>query len=371
MLPALIFGIAVTLILSLTVLFYCLDMSKSTPAGADTSSALSDKSDGSTSAATDTDEPDNTDEPSPPDTEPHSDGAEKQAELDAFSAELSDWIEKNTPLYYKDAETDESGEEISPASSYRPRVAFYYRDITSGFEMKYMEDSVFFAASVIKEPYVLWLLRRIEEEEKNGLPDAKYNVENVFVYTEDKYKPGSGVIQASEFGTEYTYLDLMRLTVTQSDNIAFAELRRIFGMSGFNEYMNENGIVNPPRKLYSVSASDAAKYMCLTYEYFSEETKYSALLRQWMLATNHRIMIPSAVKPTAAANKYGWDSGAYHDTAIVFDENPYVLVILTELDHGTAADNAFIRSLAGKINEIHKTVFDAAEQTASATRHIQ
>ena len=283
---------------------------------------------------------------------------ERNELLKSFYSELSFWIESDSPIYQKEAGTDEEGNVIAPAESFKPPVAFYYMDIESGNIMEYNSEYVFYTASVIKAPYVLWTLKEIEKAEEEGdVKGTKFDVDNAFIYTEDKFKEGSGIIQKSEFGTAYTYYDLLKLTIMHSDNIAFAELRDIFGRKGFNAFSESIGVENPQKKLYSANAREMGAYLLEIYKYFESGGKYAEALKNWMLGTNHRIMIPSAVKPTKAANKYGWDIDAYHDMAIVFDEHPYLLVIMTELGNGTKADNVFIRELASKINEIHISTY--------------
>lgn len=279
--------------------------------------------------------------------------------LKSFYEELSFWIESESPTYHKEEETDADGNEIAPSESFKPTVAFYYMDIESGNIMEYNSEYVFYTASIIKAPYVLWTLKAIENAELEGdVKGTKFDVDNIFIYTEDKFKSGSGIIQNSEFETAYTYYDLLKLTITHSDNIAFSALRDVFGRKGFNEFSESIGVINPQKKLHSATAKEMSLYMLEIYKYFEGGTKYSEALKNWMLNTNHRIMIPSAVKPSAAASKYGWDFDAYHDVSVVFDEHPYVLVIMTELENGTKADNVFIRDLASKINEIHKSVYN-------------
>lgn len=276
------------------------------------------------------------------------------ARLDGASKEIINWLKEAVPLYEKEAETDSEGVEIAPRESFCPEVAFFYKDLTTGASVSYNSDRVFYTASAIKAPYVLWVLKEIEKaENEGGAEGSKFDVNSVFVYTEDKFKEGSGVIRKSDFGTEYTYLDLLRLSITHSDNVAFAEIRNIYGRAGFNAFSEDIGITNPAKSLYRANAAELAAYLEEIYKYFDSGSKYAEMLKSWMLSTNHRIMIPWAVSPTPVANKYGWDLDAYHDTAVVFDEYPYLLVVMTELDMGGRNDNTFIRELVGKINDAH------------------
>ena len=66
-------------------------------------------------------------------------------------------------------------------------------------------------------------------------------------------------------------------------------------------------------------------------------------------------MIPHAVK-SPVANKYGWDLGAYHDMGVVFHEHPYIVVVMTELENGSSADNKFIRNLIKQIEAVHEEI---------------
>ncbi|MEE0970517.1 MAG: serine hydrolase [Clostridia bacterium] len=279
----------------------------------------------------------------------------KQTIFDQKCLEISEWLKTSVPRYIKEAETDEKGNQVRPPISYTPSVAFYYMDLTSGCSMGYNENVVFYTASIIKAPYVMWVLSEVEKAEAKGdVKGTKFDLNNVFVYTEDKHRTGSGIIQKSEFGTTYTYLDLLKLSITESDNIAFAELRSIYGKKGFDNFSEKIGVYNTTKKLYSASAKEMGEYFEEIFKFFNSGTKYAEMLKEWMQRTNHRVLIPRAVSPVTVASKYGWDTDAYHDSAIVFDnENPYLLVVMTGLEDGSAMDNNFIRTLISKINSVH------------------
>lgn len=288
----------------------------------------------------------------PFDKEPQNLGSffEMAAFLESENKKLSSWVSEFTPMYASEETAVET-----EAQYYKPRVAYCYLDFMSGNSICYGEDEVFFSASIIKQPYILYVLKEIERAEaENEHLGTKYDVNRIFTYAEDNYVEGSGIIQNQEFGATYTYLDLLKLSITQSDNIAFKEVRHLFGNKEFSAFSEKLGTSNPQKKFYSISAADAIKYLSETYTYFMSESKYSSMLKDWMQSTNHRILIPSAVRPSVVASKYGWDEDSYHDMAIVFDKHPYALVILTELESGTNEDNIFIRKIASKINDIHK-----------------
>lgn len=84
-------------------------------------------------------------------------------------------------------------------------------------------------------------------------------------------------------------------------------------------------------------------------------------MKEAMLHSNYPVMITPAVSPTPVAHKYGWDVDAYHDAAIVYDEHPYILVIMTDYDTGGDKVNSYIHKITRLINEIHKTYYKNKE----------
>lgn len=297
-------------------------------------------------------------DPIPPDTDLQ---IKKQSVCDVRVKEIEDYIKRNTPTYQKEIipdETDAAPVETEPLyEEYTPEVSFYYMDIESGVTMSYNGDKVLYSASLIKQPFILWALKTIEAEEAKAdfEEGSTFDVNRIFTYQKENFRQGSGVIQKSEYGTEYTYLDLLKLTITKSDNVAFYELRKSYGTKGFFAFCESLGVKSPQRSLYNLSAAECAIFLKETYEYFESGSKYADLLREWMQSTNHRIMLPHALK-SPVANKYGWDINAYHDMGVVFHEHPYILVIMTGLENGSSADNAFIRNLAKRVEAVHEEI---------------
>lgn len=301
-------------------------------------------------------------DPIPPDTDLQ---IKKQAVCDARAKDIEDYIKNYTPTYKREITPEETGPDTSDETAetepayeeYIPEVSYYYLDLESGATMGYNSDKTLYSASLIKQPYILWALKTIEaEEEKAEFEEGStFDVNRIFSYEEKNFREGSGIIQKSEYGTEYTYLELLKLTITKSDNIAFYELRKAYGMKGFYGYCESLGVKSPQRSLYNLSATECAIFLKETYAYFESGSKYANLLREWMQSTNHRIMLPHALK-SPVANKYGWDLGAYHDMGLVFHEHPYILVIMTGLENGSSADNAFIRNLAKRVETVHEEI---------------
>ena len=192
----------------------------------------------------------------PPDTtvldtepvEPDLDELErKQSICDKRASEIADHIKANTPVYKREIEAETAAETDTGSAEtevqyeeYTPAVTFCYVDLESSATMSYLGDKVLYSASLIKQPYILWALKTIEAQEakEDFQAGSTYDVSRIFTYGVKNYREGSGIIKNSEYGTEYTYLDLLRLTITKSDNIAFYQLRKEYGLKGFYAFCN-------------------------------------------------------------------------------------------------------------------------------------
>ena len=301
-----------------------------------------------------------------------------------------------------------------------PNLSLYYADLEQGYCLNYRGDEVLFSASLINAPYIHWLLEEVSREEEiaranaeaayaaeseaaaeetiipveettapveettapademitpvdeiTAEPEAEqtrpeflfdpgkeiYDLSRTFVYTEESFKEGSGSIQHGEFGDEYTYRELIELAILKSDNVAFGELRRVFGYSGFYRFNTRLGVNSVRNNFNSITAADMAIYLRAMHSFIEENEAYGPIFGDLLRRSTHIVMIPYAVSPTPSGHKYGWDKDAYHDAAIVYDKHPYLLVVLTDLDHGGTEVDTYIRRVVGLVNKMHKQFY--------------
>ncbi len=266
-----------------------------------------------------------------------------------------------------------------------PSVSIYYEDILTGYHFDYNGDVAYSSASVIKAPYILSVLEAVSADEKryldelssegktpeqidtdgDGTPDRvkieysnpAYDLYETVVYDkETMLKSGSGKIQDMEDGTEFTYLDFMKYTLTDSDNIAYAQLRSRFGYSTMIALANRVG-ANIAGS--TMTAKGAGKLFREIYEFTKTNETYGPVMREAMIKSGHTVIIPYAVSPTKAMHKYGWDEASYHDAAIVlFDDHPYVLSVFSDLYCGGNEVNAYLREIVKMVNKLHKGFYE-------------
>ncbi len=302
------------------------------------------------------------------------------------------------------AESTVETEEIDPKEAWEaayPTISLYYEDLTSGYSVTYNENEVLYSASLIKAPYVYAVIREIEafEEQKrnyaddgsplydeNGQPlftgkhpnldengnilykegEEKYDLSRTWTYDpETMQEEGSGKIQYEQKGFTLTWKELFEYTLLYSDNVAFRQLRDTFGMTSFQALATELSFQGTSYGFMQLTAKDCGKFLEELYRFFVTESPYATWMQELMCRSAHTVMIPAAVSPVKAAHKYGWDENAYHDMAVVLDEDPYVLVIMTTLEDGGSAADSYIRSIVQQCKKIHADV--AKERSAVQT----
>ncbi len=318
--------------------------------------------------------------------------AKKVSDLLLFVAE------PNRPMRIKiTEETDpETGEVIAThEQELRSQVSFYYRDLQTGYTLSYESGNIMYAASLVKAPYIYTMLQTVADfeydklhfdaegnplydEEGNPLfegnhpnldeegnilyleGEEKYDLNRIWTFDKEKMTvDGSGEIRKMEDGVQMSYLELARYALQYSDNIAFSEIRKMFGYTEYYAMARKLGAKGTSKGYMKLSADDCGLFLDAIYQFTETNETYGAFLKETMMKSTHIVMIPYAVSPTPCAHKYGWDVDAYHDMAIVYDEHPYILVIMTDLDDGGSEENSYIRTIVRSIQSIHKNFYSS------------
>lgn len=201
--------------------------------------------------------------------------------------------------------------------------AFKYTDIYTGFTVSYNENQEIFTASTIKAPMAIYLY---EEAEKGNI-----NLDEKLTYTPAYYNTGSGVLKNRKFNQSYTVRELISYAIIPSDNAAHNMLMDRYGRTNMYNFWEELGTKSIFRQYSNwgvTNANDATIYMKELYDYYNTDTKLSnELMKNFTSVTFKPLSGKNRSKNTA--NKSGWTGSVFHDAAIVFDDNPYILVVLS------------------------------------------
>lgn len=208
-------------------------------------------------------------------------------------------------------------------------------------------DKAFTAASMIK---LLVLAEYMREVDASDLDPA-----DVYVLQTSDIVGGSGVVQEQSPGTPYAYAELARYMIKYSDNTATNILIDTMGKDLINLRSDDLGLTNTElrRRMMRVnegeenyiSANDAATLLCEIARHTLASEEICAIAESYLLEQSD----PEGLAQGLPANvlfghKTGSLSSVRHDGGIVYGENPYVVVVLTSLDEGTA--NALMSNIS-------------------------
>jgi len=217
-------------------------------------------------------------------------------------------------------------------STQEGRYGLYFINLVTGEEFGINDKERYIAASTTKLPMNLLLYRKIEAGE--------IKFEDKLVYLEEDFEPGSGVIQDSPFGTEYTVRETARLSIVYSDNCAINMIIRLLGIENIRQYMMDLGGTIYYGRDHRSCPYDLAVYARELYRFYRENPEIAGILVDDLMNTmwNDRInkLLPKEVK---VAHKIGNFDGVYNDVGIVFAEEPYVLAVMSEdIEQSVASD---------------------------------
>lgn len=280
-----------------------------------------------------------------------------------------------TPLLHEDG-TPIVGADGLPqmeVSYVYPKLSLYYEDIERGYVYRWNADAVYPSSGCEKASFALSVLQAASAEQaeydrrlaeyiaSNGPTEVlpgftrKYDLGKIFTYTEDKYVAGSGVIKDAEFGVQYTYEELFRMLLLYGDSVAFHELKATYGTTLHTKLLSTLGTTTMKNNTAKASAGDLSLVMKEIYRFTESGAPYTDFMKENLMNSIHTVMIGYGVSPKKIAHHYGWDEGAYHDMAIVYDTHPYVLVIMSDMDGGGDEVNAYWQKVVSLIDDLHES----------------
>ncbi|MDD7428702.1 MAG: class A beta-lactamase-related serine hydrolase [Oscillospiraceae bacterium] len=213
--------------------------------------------------------------------------------------------------------------EITEAAAQSQNVSIYYHDTETGYYFYYNPDSVYNSASTIKAIYCQYIVQ-------SGA-DLSRKVE--FTYAEKESY--SGKLTANAVGQYFTVDELIQYSLIYSDNMAYRLLFRTFGNEGFNTYIKSLGLSRPQLSSYSeyttVTAKDMDKCMLEIYRY--SEAENAPYIIELLKNTTYNVQLSKGTK-YETAHKYGYQGGSngFHDTAIIYADEPYILSVYTNVN---------------------------------------
>ncbi len=238
------------------------------------------------------------------------------------------------------------------------KVSFYYKDINNNYIISYNNKASFYAASTIKILACLMILEKALNTE--------ININDKILITEKDLKQDTGIIKYQKEDTYYSLEELIKLTIIESDNTAYLKLVEILGKDNIKKYGNSLGakytMEGKETDSFGITdTSDMIIYWEAIKKFIDNNNKYSKKFKDWLSNPKVKLINDKTINNLNYVRKYGsWDI-AYHETGYIEDENPYYLIILTQLNKYNYKE-IFINDTASKILNIHKKIYSWREK---------
>lgn len=221
-----------------------------------------------------------------------------------------------------------------------------YEDLSLGFSYSYNPDVVYYAASTIKSLDALYIYTKAAAGE--------LDLDETMTYSK-KYKWNSSKEMSKyNYGDKVSLRNLVKYAVTVSDNSAHQMLVAYIGRSKLKEFGNSLGAENTlvgSDNFGNISVTDAIIYMKAINEFINNNDELGAELKSYFVQADQNGLKFEDLG-IEAAHKYGEYSYFYHDIGIVYDENPYVIAILTH--EGNDDFLEIVKDINKHVYELHK-----------------
>lgn len=214
-----------------------------------------------------------------------------------------------------------------------------YYDLSSNEEININGDLEFSAASTYKLGLNVLFYYLASQGE--------INLNEYISYTSSDYEEGTGILYTTGSLGSYTIQDLLDYSIIYSDNIATNMLGRYLGgHSNVRQQLYELLDIDFNSKGNYITAN--IELSILKYLYSNRnEINFSHLI-ETLKNTEFHDRLDKYIPEKIVAHKIGTYDSYVHDTGIIFDDNPYILIIYT---HAVA-------DAEEKIAQISKAIYE-------------
>jgi beta-lactamase class A len=230
-------------------------------------------------------------------------------------------------------------------NGYGAPTAFMIVSLDDGMSIGYNVDKKFQTASSVKAPYALSVAREIAK----GNADGK----QLLTYKEKHFSIGTGVIKNSDFGTQFTVEQLIYYALHESDNVAHIMLHKAFGVKQYNQHMNNIGAgtlaLAASNPWGFTNARSAALVWQDIYNFAIEDVEGINFLN---ILSNGKYNYFKEVMPgIPSASKTGFADYDVVETGIVFDEKPYICIVIANKGGNIGAYTQVLKMIS-EVNNI-------------------
>ena len=240
-----------------------------------------------------------------------------------------------------DTELNEALDRVIEQYKGNNEIGIVYKNFSTGYRYAQEDKHYFTAASTIKVVYAMKIYDRIRNGEVSKNTDIFYN--------EKFLEEGNGQITNNQKKDSYKLEYVIQNMIQYSDNTA---TNMLMGSSATAstfvvKYLAELGVTLPQEEALNNRITPAMMEVVWT-KLYKEQDKYPELLK-YLEDSDDGEWIKEGIPNKKGASKYGAIETNYHDTALVFGDKDYMLLIYTNNLNNSGQS---IKNIAKKIDEI-------------------
>ena len=229
-----------------------------------------------------------------------------------------------------------------------PYSSVLYYDLDSTLKYTYNDNKVYYGASLIKALDALYIYNKAIED--------KSILNEKLTYTSNYQRGSSLGMEKYSFGSQVAIRDLVKYAISVSDNSAHQMLIDYIGFSNLKSYGNSIGndyTLVGGDNYGSIDLDDAFNYMYELNKYINNNKSLGEELKSYFDNDYDNFLNLTNLK---FIHKYGYYGSFFHDIGIAEDNNPYIIVVLT--NYGTSNFNTIVNNISKKVNELHEYYYN-------------
>ncbi len=256
---------------------------------------------------------------------------------------------------------DENGEAVYDVVESTPRVALCYADLTRGYRCSFGSEDLFSSPemNMLLLSYQL-VTSKIAEDNRISRAEEPGEEEEHTEQTAPEYdfdEMLECVLSSEEAeksqDNRYTVAELISIMLKYGDKAAYNALSKRFGEAR-TQYAAGTAGFEISGSTISFSCKQAEKFAESVYDLIESENRFAEDMNKALRESVHSALSGYAVSPKEVAHLCLRD-GCYGDVAFVYDEHPYVIVILSDMMPGDA-QNKYLSSLIELTDDLHEAL---------------
>ncbi len=280
--------------------------------------------------------------------------------LEEISAENAKKIEEEKRQQFNDcltkeySESEETEDIINKKNELTEYLKTYnlsvgYKDLTYGYSFYDNKDAIYYAASTIKSLDALYIYTKAAAGE--------IDLDTTLTYTSSVRMGSSIATEKLRYGTKISLRDLVKYTITVSDNSAHNMLVSYIGKNNLREFGKSLGATTTLTGgdiFGNINVNDAMIYMDAIYKFTQENGELGEELASYFIESEDNNLKFEDLGINALV-KYGNYDVFYHNIGVVDSNHPYALVILTKI--GQTNGRKVMPEINNKVMEINNMYY--------------